>query len=194
MKKLIILIPLLISASVGFTQSIHALTATDFYFSPDTLYVQQGDTIELINSGYHSITEVDSIDWVNNTANHNGGFYVGNGAPTFSDKFTIDTEGTYYNLCFPHANMAMKSIIIVEGTTTGIHELNSEQNIQMYPNPASNSITVENTSNVKIYNMMGQVLFAKSKLNSLEQIDISFLPKGVYNVVLDGRIQILIVQ
>jgi plastocyanin len=194
MKKLIIIISLLISASVGITQSTHTLTATDYYFSPDTLYVQQGDTIELINIGYHSITEVDSIDWVNNTANHNGGFYVGVGAPTLSDKFTIDNEGTYYNLCFPHATMGMKSIIIVETTTTGVHQLNSEQNIQIYPNPASNSITVENTSTVKIYNMMGQVLFVRSKLNSLEQIDISFLPKGIYNVFLDGRIHLLIVQ
>tara|TARA_B110000090_G_C13298887_1_gene414961 strand:+ start:64 stop:648 length:585 start_codon:yes stop_codon:yes gene_type:complete len=194
MKKLIIIISLLISATAGFTQSTHALTATDYYFSPDTLYVQQGDTIELLNNGYHSITEVDSTDWANNTANHNGGFYVGVGAPTLSSKFTIDNEGVYYNLCFPHAAMGMKSIIIVEGTTTSVNELNSEQKIQVYPNPASNSITVENTSTVKIYNMMGQVLFAKSNLTSLEKIDISFLPKGIYNVVLEGRIQRLIVQ
>jgi len=146
MKKLVILISLLMSTIVGFAQNIHTLTATDHYFTPDTLYVQQGDTIQLINNGYHSITEVDSIDWVNNIANHNGGFYVGIGAPTSSTKFTINTTGTHYNLCFPHAAMGMKSIIIVEATPTSVNELNSEQNIQIYPNPASNSIAVQNTS------------------------------------------------
>ena len=38
----------------------------DHYFSPDTAYVNVGDTVRLVSLGYHSITEQDSIDWVNN--------------------------------------------------------------------------------------------------------------------------------
>jgi len=194
MKKLTVLLVVLISASAGFAQSSHTLTANDHYFTPDTLYIQQGDTIELINVGYHSITEVDSIDWVNNITNHNGGFYVGIGAPTTSTKFTIDTIGTFYNLCFPHAAMGMKSIIIVEATTTSVDEVHSEQKNQIFPNPATNFIVVQSTSSIQIYNMIGQILYTKSNLNNLEQIDISFLPKGIYNVALDRKIQKLIIR
>ncbi|MFK8044463.1 MAG: T9SS type A sorting domain-containing protein [Crocinitomicaceae bacterium] len=194
MKTLFTIILTTILALISHGQATHLLEATDHYFSPDTLYVQVGDTIQLVNNGYHSITEVDSIDWVNNAANYNGGFYVGFGAPTTSEKFTIDSPGTYYNLCIPHATMGMKSIIIVEAGTASIAEENSKKASLMFPNPASNSITIENSLNVKIYNMQGQLVYVKSNLILSETIDISFFPVGIYCVMLDGKQELLIVQ
>jgi plastocyanin len=194
MKKLILLNTILLLAILGFAQNTHTLHAYDMYYSPDTLYTEVGDTIELISHGYHSATEVDSVDWANNTANHNGGFYVGLGSSPFSNKFTIDASGTYYNICVPHASMGMKSIIIVESTITDIHESKFKQDISIYPNPASSSITIQNSSTVKIYSMVGELVFEKSDLNGLDEIDISLLSKGIYNVVLDGGREKLIVK
>jgi len=63
------------------------------------------DTVHFISQGYHSATEIDSIDWVNNIDNPNGGFDVGFGAPTSDMWFVISTPGKYYYICEPHASM-----------------------------------------------------------------------------------------
>lgn len=194
MKQLVLLGSLLLVTVLSSAQTTHTLTGTDHYFSPDTLYIEVGDSIELVNIGYHSATEVDSIDWVNNTPTHNGGFYVGFGAPTSDLTFSIDAEGTYYNICVPHAGMAMKSIIIVESIGTSINGVVAEQEGFIYPNPATNSITVQHSSTIKIYSMAGQVVFEKTGLAPAEEVGISFLTPGAYFVVLDGQQQKLIVR
>lgn len=194
MKNNLISSILLVLSNYTIAQSTHTLTATDHKFTPDTLYMQPGDTVELINIGYHSATEVDSIDWINNNANHNGGFYVGFGAPTSSKKFTINNTGTYYNICVPHADMAMKSIIIVESNTNSLREVSRNENIRFYPNPTNNYITVQNSKTLIIYSLTGQIVMEKQLSYLVEQIDVEFLPKGTYIVVLDEQKKTLIIQ
>ncbi|MFK8036813.1 MAG: T9SS type A sorting domain-containing protein [Crocinitomicaceae bacterium] len=194
MKKFILLYSFLLISILSSAQNIYSLTANDFGYTPDTLYIEAGDTVELINNGYHSITEVDSIDWVNNNANYNGGFYVGVGAPSTSNKFTINSVGTYYNICVPHAGMGMKSIIIVEPSTLGFNNEISSLMQFFYPNPASSTLTIQNTSNIKIFDSAGRVVFEKNNIGKMEVIDISYLTKGVYFVMLDEIGQKLIVE
>ena len=193
MKTLTTLTLLMFLSSIGLAQTTHSLTGYDNYFDPDTLVIQAGDTIAFTSIGYHSATEVDSLDWVNNTATHNGGFWVGFSAPTSSLKFTLDTPGTYYNICVPHAGMGMKSIIIVAQPTIGIDEA-SAQNDLLYPNPANHSIVINNSRSVLIYDITGQLVLRKSNLSLSERLDISTLPKGHYVVVLDHGKQKLIVE
>ena len=194
MKKFILLLTLIFPPSLGLAQNTHTLTATDFSFSPDTLYIQAGDTVDVIIGGYHGATEIDSIDWVNNIDNHNGGFDVGFGTGSPNTKFTIDSVGTYYNICGPHAGMGMKSIIIVESTNVSIHNLNLSQDVDIYPNPASKLITIQNSSSVKILNIKGEKLLEKNNLADFEEINISLLPQGVYFIMLDRSIQKLIIK
>ena len=61
-------------------QTSHTVSAFDFGYSPDTLYINSGDTVHTSIVGYHSFTSIDSLDWVNNTANYNGNFWIGFGA------------------------------------------------------------------------------------------------------------------
>jgi len=194
MKKLFLLSALLLVSVFGLAQTTHTLTANDHYFDPDTLYMQAGDTVELISIGYHGATEVDSLDWVNNTANHNGGFWAGFGSPTSSTKFTIDIAGTYYNICSPHAAMGMKSIIIVGAIPTDIDDSEPSQDLTVYPNPASHSIRIRNSSSFKIYNMEGQLVLEKDGLGNTQEVDVSSLSKGIYNLVLDGGNRKLIIR
>lgn len=193
MNRFITLGILVLFSIIGTAQNTHILTGNDTYFAPDTLYIEAGDTVNFISNGYHSATEVDSLDWVNNTANHNGGFYVGFGAPTSSMKFTIDNEGTYYNICVPHAGMGMKSIIIV---TAALEIEDTERNNEtiIYPNPSNHSISVHNSNSIEIFNLAGQLVLNKTNLSLSEQIDISELPKGQYVVVLDSGKQKLVVE
>jgi hypothetical protein len=74
----------------------------------------------------------------------------------------------------------------------GINENNGANNISIYPNPASNLLTIEadgvngNVMSVEISNISGQIVM-NSQLNDFngyakEQLDISELTKGVYFV------------
>lgn len=78
--------------------------------------------------------------------------------------------------------------------TTGADELNSIENrINIYPNPATNLLTVEgitSTDGIEIFNLNGQKLssVAPSKLNrQVVEIDIEKLPAGVYILSVSGR-------
>lgn len=194
MKILLLLSALIMMFLAGMAQNTHTLTGYDTYFEPDTLIIQEGDTVEFFSVGYHSATEVDSVDWVNNTANHNGGFWVGFGAPTSAMKFTIDTQGTYYNICVPHAGMGMKSIIIVEPLQTGLQDQAPEPESFFFPNPAADRLSVRGTSTIRIYDLTGRLVLQRAGLSDSERIDISGLSPGMFRVVMDHGNQTLIVR
>lgn len=56
--------------------------------------------------------------------------------------------------------------------------------VMLYPNPAKESITIETSVSdiheVKIMDYMGRVWLSKSLDNSISQINIASLPKGLY--------------
>src|SRR5690606_12268550 len=66
-----------------------------------------------------------------------------------------------------------------------VTDLNREQ-VLLYPNPASSSITIETivnlqeTATVSIYNALGQNVKQTSLYDKKQTIDVSELPDGVY--------------
>lgn len=64
---------------------------------------------------------------------------------------------------------------------------NLAQELLIYPNPASALITMSNLSgtpsNIKIYDVLGKLVFEKSINENRTNIDVSSWKKGVYNVV-----------
>ncbi|MBP6557695.1 MAG: T9SS type A sorting domain-containing protein [Flavobacterium sp.] len=67
---------------------------------------------------------------------------------------------------------------------------NVKNNFIIYPNPASNQITVKGefdaNENVTIYNVLGQVVMTKAIFSNEESIDISTLSSGVYTVTFNA--------
>jgi plastocyanin len=162
-------------------QTNHDLLASDFLFSPDTLYIQPGDTVNVTISGYHSATEIDSIDWVNNTDNHNGGFDIGFGSNSTIDWFVLNNIGTHYYICEPHAAMGMKGVIIVDNA----------QNIQNHFDPNNFSISqssdgqinlsYSDANQIDIFDMTGKLVYTGSlELSSGNQNIACNLSKGAY--------------
>lgn len=73
-------------------------------------------------------------------------------------------------------------------SSTSIAELNQGQKVSVYPNPATNHLTIQNTSgmniNVKLVSLYGQDLFSFPLAKSMSKdLDISNLSIGIYWLV-----------
>lgn len=181
MKKIATFIIILFSIITSYAQVTHTLTAYDHYFDPDTLYIQPGDTVDFVSIGYHSATEIDSVDWENNSSNSNGGFWVGVGSSTSSSKFTVNTLGKYYFICDPHASMGMKGVLYVQNST-GINEKTIESNfsiIQLSEN--SFQANYSNCDEVNFFNLEGILLnsFILNKNLKSQILEINKNSKGL---------------
>ena len=110
MKKiLLILIVLLPLAGKSITQSISSNGLT---FTPDTLFVNIGDTINFNISNNHNAVEVSENIWNSNGSTSNNGFNIPFGGGTW----IVDSIKTYYYVCQPHATAGMKGIIVSSQT------------------------------------------------------------------------------
>ncbi len=67
--------------------------------------------------------------------------------------------------------------------TFGLSKINSDVEINIYPNPAENELNVSSSiviTKVEILNILGQVVFTKELKSKNTKINISILPKGNY--------------
>ncbi len=120
----------------------------------------------------------------------------GNSDSTFKTAFySVD----YINVAIPQGTGTITGIaqllygryqITSRGTSdidvhVGIDQ-NENQSIRIYPNPASSKINVETdkVADLKITNLLGQVVFEQKEINGLFQINSSSFNKGVYFISL----------
>ena len=95
---------------VGFGQSSHIITASDYmFFTPSELTIAEGDTVYFENLTTHNAVQVTEETYYSN-----GTESIPNGFELNSDDFIVfPDEGTYYYVCTPHVEMGMKGIINV---------------------------------------------------------------------------------
>ena len=67
---------------------------------------------------------------------------------------------------------------------TGIQNHDAAANIKIYPNPAKDLVTIENTagSTIQIFDILGQLLIEKKTNNETETINVKELTRGIYFV------------
>jgi plastocyanin len=108
-------------------------------FTPATSTVNVGDEIEFEISSDHNAVQVSKATWDANGNTSNGGFSV----PFGGGKIILNTPGTYYYVCAPHASLGMKGTIIVN-SITGVTdpEFEAEESLKVYPNPAKDFFNV----------------------------------------------------
>jgi plastocyanin len=80
-----------------------------FSFSPSTLTITAGDTVNFMLTASHDAVEVSKSTWDANGATSNGGFSV----PFGGGSVTFNKPGTYYYVCVAHVAFGMKGTIIV---------------------------------------------------------------------------------
>ncbi|MGD0710108.1 MAG: T9SS type A sorting domain-containing protein [Bacteroidales bacterium] len=93
----------------------------------------------------------------------------------------IDNIGSWSTLYHSAAN-GQFGITAFFRTTVGIQETNSnESNIMVYPNPATNDITIESSPAViELFDIQGQLIKTLAATDNKTDIDVSAFTNGVY--------------
>jgi hypothetical protein len=162
----------------------------------DTVMVMMGETpsvngITVIGTAPNFIFSADNPihitdyiwdfgDGTTATTQHASHVYV----PAAQDE-TYTVTLIAYNDC--SSDTVTTSVMVP--ATTSINDLKlSNEVLKMYPNPTANTLTIENTTNFKIkqiviFNVLGQeVLNTKATGNAAHTLDVSHLISGFYNV------------
>ena len=151
---------------------------------------------ELLNAFYNNDTLSDEI--FNSVQNLQHGIFRYNGLNQIYTN--ADADSLYYVpetdfvgqdsiavVYFDNSNISKiaKMYFNVQDNTSIGHISGSDMSFGIFPNPASNKITLEiinsiGKSNVSILNINGQVLFKKQIYKSKTPLDISTLSSGIY--------------
>jgi len=183
MRKILISLFLVSWGTAAFCTTWTITNTASFTFNPASVTISLGDDVTFTLESMHNAVEVSQTTW---NANGNtplpGGFSVTFGGGSVSSAML--TAGTHWYVCSPHASLGMKGIIIVS-TSTGITENQSQINISVYPNPASNFIIVKaNTGLLNfpyfITDQAGRQVLSGRLNSEVNFIEISQLEKGIY--------------
>lgn len=101
-----------------------------------------------------------------------------------SQTLVIPQSGEYYTIITSQNGCISEPSNVINATHTLVNEL--ENNLfKVYPNPASNTITVELQNNsspfkIKLFNLTWQKVLEKHSERTNTEVDVSLVPKGVY--------------
>jgi len=152
------------SSGLAFTPETWIKVSIYMDIDNDNLTVNINDTeaqVWTFSGGYDSgdpaVTGIYSTDFYTNCWNYGGDNYFGN--------YYLD-DIKFYDM------------------SVGIIETNSQEKLNVYPQPATDRVTITSTNNINtiiLFNCLGQAVFSKDfKLSKKITINISSLDKGVY--------------
>jgi len=160
MKKMILAL-ILTSFSLNGFSKIWTITSSGTTFSPATITMVHGDSVNFAIASIHNAVEVSQTVWNANGNSPVIGFSVPYGGGTVLPASLA--AGTHYYVCTPHATFGMKGIIIVQAAT-GLDKTINEGNISVYPNPVMDHLNIQldfaESSNVelKLYDIQGKLM------------------------------------
>jgi plastocyanin len=185
MKKIIYSIMLFSIGTAGFCAK-WTVTNSGLTFSPATITITVGDSVQFNISSMHNAVEVSQATWNVNGTTPLPGFSVPFGGGMVLPALL--TVGTHYYVCTAHASSGMKGTIIVQNST-GIDENPVKTNFSVYPNPsrgifqmAINNSQPAKSYTVEIYDLAGNMVWSKSssEQQTTAEIDLTGLIKGMY--------------
>jgi plastocyanin len=110
MKKSVFTLLFFAFALASANATVWNVTAPGLFFSPDSIRITFGDTVDFQISSSHNAQEVSLATWnLNQTTPLTGGFSV----PFGGGLLTGLTVGTHYYVCDNHASSGMKGKIVV---------------------------------------------------------------------------------
>ena len=106
----------------------------------------------------------------------------------------IDDEYEGYDgkyVCDEDGSIAKKVVI---KKTTGLNDIAQTNSISIYPNPASDKVTIEGKGEIVITNSLGQVVKEIKDNNTYRTLNIKDFEKGVYYIKVGDTTQQLVVE
>ncbi|MBS1647805.1 MAG: C10 family peptidase [Bacteroidetes bacterium] len=98
----------------------------------------------------------------------------------------------FYNWQVQAQACASQSIPVtatVQACSSGIENFSNNKTFQLYPNPASQSITIAANASlnvVSVYNSLGELIYQQKINDTTAAIDVSMLPSGIYIIQAQG--------
>jgi hypothetical protein len=119
--------------------------------------------------------------------------WTASGFGTVSDNIanSSSTGGTVTYVFTPHGNAPTDcvgptaSYVVTLSTCVGIEEYTNDDNITIYPNPATSTFTIESkyqVQSIQIYNLLGEEILNTTPNNNQYTININQFSKGIYFV------------
>lgn len=181
MKKSILTFTFCIFLISAYAQTRHIISSSGLEYSPDSLVVMVGDTVEFDVSASHPTTQVSQSTWQNNGTNNNGGFDFSNG----QGEFVVQNQGTLYYVCVNHVSSGMKGRIFAMPSIGNDEKALSD--FRAYPNPVHDFLFLEmrvqpEVETAGIYNLNGQLIKAITldNISSPQKVNTSKLSAGIY--------------
>ncbi len=154
--------------------------------TPGTIYTATVDlpaTCITFKAGHRIRVSISSSNYPQYNRNMNTGaaMYPGNNPDVLVNP-VIATNTLYLNqndFCF--------ITLPVENTTTASEHHTFKKRIKVYPNPASTSIVVETpvSGKLNIFSLEGKQVLSNVFIDSLKEVDITGLSKGLYILIFD---------
>jgi plastocyanin len=138
MKRRLFKTVFILAAAIGLSQSssatIHTVAVGDFFFNPNTLTVQLGDTIRWVwQAGSHTTTSAalptGAAAWDAPITSSNQSF-----------MYKPAVAGTYGYVCTPHAGMGQVGSFVVTAPTA-VKNIEGTT-FKITPNPARSAVTI----------------------------------------------------
>jgi plastocyanin len=189
-KTILFLLVILASTSISFSTT-HVIANSGFSFSPSSITINIGDTVNFVLESSHNAREVSQATWNANGTTSNGGFDV----PFGGGKVVLTQTGTHYYVCVPHASIGMKGTITVNSAADVETMRESTPDnftlMQNYPNPFNPTTTISFALGARSFVLLtvfdlvgkqvGTILSAELPPGRyLQQWNATDLPSGVY--------------
>lgn len=164
-------------------------------FSMPFLYNDGGTTKLLVGSEIGNIYLYDNID-NNLTGTFNRvdtALFQINEGPRCAPFFEDITNDGLRDLFIGNYAGGLAFFNSTNVNQVGVKELFNEENVSVFPNPASDKITIAIKDNsyqelvLKCYDVLGKIVFEKNTFNKLIDIDVSLFSKGIYVIQLQGK-------
>lgn len=181
MKKFILTFTFCLFLLSIHAQTRHVISSSGLEYTPDSLVVMVGDTIEFDVGASHPTTQVSQSTWQSNGTNSNGGFDFSNG----QGEFVVQNQGTLYYVCVNHVSSGMKGRIFAMPSIGNDEKALSE--FQAYPNPVQDFLFLNmpvqpEVETAGIYNLKGQLVkaIALDNISGPLRVNTSQLQEGIY--------------
>lgn len=182
MRHFIVICMVAVALPMIVVGATHQVDMINFAFVPDTLNINQGDSVLWINTTAIGHTTTSGVNGIPDG-------YWDSGLLAANDSFTFefDSAGSFSYYCTPHWTLGMIGLIIVEPVGIQEYEYSVPGEFEVgnvYPNPFSQtavltySLNIPQRVQVRIFNAAGQ---------NIRVLADATIPSGTYTTLWDGR-------